>query len=113
MSDETRGVYRKFEVRRTDGSSGKDGKHARCRYFVLDLDHDKHAAAALAAYSDSCRDDYPILSAELNYTAEQIENHDPDDGRLLDGVDLGWKRGHFWGEDEWGRRDGAAAGAAE
>lgn len=40
MSDETKGIYRKFRVTRTDGSSRKGKRHARCTYFVLDLEHD-------------------------------------------------------------------------
>ena len=65
MSDENRGLYRKFDVRRTDGSSEPGGKHEHCRYFVLDLDHDPHAAAALEAYAWDCRNDYPFLAADL------------------------------------------------
>ncbi|WP_336816822.1 hypothetical protein [Burkholderia gladioli] len=60
-----RGLYRKFDVRRLDGSSAPGGKHHGCEYFVLDLQHDAHAGAALAAYARSCSTTHPALSADL------------------------------------------------
>lgn len=63
--DRDRGFYPKFVVRRTDGSSGPGGKHEDCRYFVLDLDHDPHADAAIEAYADSCERDYPALADDM------------------------------------------------
>lgn len=65
MNDTERGLYRKFAVKRRDGSSEMGGKHYRCNYFVLDLDHDPHAAAALAGYAVSCRDEYALLARDL------------------------------------------------
>ena len=62
---EQQGMFRKFEVRRIDGSDRPSGKHHGCRYFVLDLDHDQHAAAAMAAYAQAARETHPTLSAEL------------------------------------------------
>lgn len=59
------GLYRKFRVSRTDGSSRKGKKHHGCRYFVLDLDHDKFARAAIEAYASACKDEYPFLAADL------------------------------------------------
>jgi len=53
MNDAERGLYRKYKVERNDGSSGPGGKHEKCEYFILDLEHDKHAKAALKAYADS------------------------------------------------------------
>ena len=64
-SAEEQGLFRKFEVRRTDGSSEPGGKHEHCRYFVIDMDHDQHAPAALLAYSTSCSKTHPLLAAEL------------------------------------------------
>lgn len=52
-----RGIYDKFRVERTDGRSEPGEKHDGCRYFVLDVDHDPHAPAALLAYAESCRGD--------------------------------------------------------
>jgi len=65
MGDRNRGLYGKFHVTRTDGSSEPGGKHDGGEYFVLDLTHDKHAAAALRAYADSCDAEYPLLAADL------------------------------------------------
>jgi len=61
-SDQVRGLYRKYHVERLHD---KTGKHRNCEYFVLDLDHDKHALAALRAYADSCEAEYPLLAADL------------------------------------------------
>lgn len=65
MGDKTRGLYSKFRVRRADGTSEPGKKHYGCEYFVLDLDHDKHALAALAAYEASCREEFPLLAEDL------------------------------------------------
>jgi hypothetical protein len=35
-TEERAGIYQKFWVRRTDGSSREGEKHAACEYFVLD-----------------------------------------------------------------------------
>jgi hypothetical protein len=69
MSDPARGLYNKYRVERADGSSKAGGKHADCEYFVLDLTHDKHAKAALLAYAESCKTEYPLLSHDLRATA--------------------------------------------
>jgi len=66
MIDEERGLYGKYFVRRTDGSSEPGGKHEHCEYFVLDLTHDPKAPAALAAYAQQCAEDYPLLYDDLN-----------------------------------------------
>lgn len=63
--DKERGLYNKFNVTRTDGSSGPGGKHESCMYFVLDLAHDPHAMPALTAYANSCERDYPKLAWDL------------------------------------------------
>lgn len=67
--DQTTGLYRKFKVERTDGSSEPGGKHEGCEYFVLDMDHDDHARAAIEAYVQSLEDaeEYPTLAADLRY----------------------------------------------
>ena len=62
---EQQGLFRKFDVRRTDGSDLPSGKHYGCRYFVLDVDHDVHAAAALGAYANACQHTHPELAADL------------------------------------------------
>jgi hypothetical protein len=65
MSDQDRGFYHKFIVRRVDETDGPGRKHEGCEYFVLDLTHDKHAPAALRTYAESCQDEYPMLAADL------------------------------------------------
>lgn len=64
--DYNRGLYRKFEVTRTDGSSEPGKKHHRCRYFVLDVDHDQFSGAALKAYADACREKFPKLAKDID-----------------------------------------------
>jgi len=63
--DEQQGLYRKFDVRRTDGSSEPGGKHHDCRYFVLDVGHDRHAAVALTAYADAVEATHPVLANDM------------------------------------------------
>ena len=70
--DEERGLYGKYRVTRSDGSSAPGGKHEHCEYFVLDLSHDPHALPALRAYADSCRERYPGLARDL----ERLLNDD-------------------------------------
>lgn len=65
MGDKTRGLYNKFAVRRTDGTSEPGGKHEGCDYFVLDLTHDPFAFDALTIYAANCRAAYPALYADL------------------------------------------------
>lgn len=63
--DQAKGLYHKYDIRRTNGSSEPGGKHHECHYFVLDLHHDPHAKAALRAYAESCEQEYPFLAADL------------------------------------------------
>lgn len=63
--DESLGLYAKYDVKRSNGSSEPGGKHEKCRYFVLDLDHDKHAKEAIRSYASSCEKDYPALADDL------------------------------------------------
>jgi hypothetical protein len=64
--DQKRGIYRKYTVTRTDGSSESGGKHEHCSYFVLDLEHDQFAISALKAYAKACRRQYPELAAHID-----------------------------------------------
>jgi hypothetical protein len=63
--DTEQGLFHKFEVTRTDGSSEPGGKHQDCAYFVLDVDHDPCAKAALAAYADAVEATHPLLAADM------------------------------------------------
>lgn len=65
LHEHEQGLYRKFDVRRVDGSSEPGGKHHDCEYFVLDMTHDQHARVALRAYADACASTHPELSADL------------------------------------------------
>lgn len=67
--DKYRGLYEKFIVVRKDGKSAYGEKHCQCPYFVLDLKHDPYAPAALHAYANACRDDFPGLSSDLKKQA--------------------------------------------
>jgi hypothetical protein len=62
---EQQGMFRKFDVRRVDGSDQPEGKHYGCHYFVLDLNHDKHAPAAMRSYAASCAATHPELAADI------------------------------------------------
>lgn len=75
LHEHEQGLYRKFDVRRVDGSSEPGGKHHDCEYFVLDMTHDQHARAALRAYADACASTHPELSADLiaRYALAPIE----------------------------------------
>ncbi len=64
-TDVSRGVYRKFKVTRTDGSSRKGKKHHTCSYFILDLAHDPFCRPALYAYAKACRRKYPQLAQDI------------------------------------------------
>ena len=62
------GLYRKFDVTRTDGKSEPGQKHANYRYFVLDVDHDQFSVPALKAYADACREKFPRLAEDIDRT---------------------------------------------
>jgi hypothetical protein len=80
MGDRTRGIYHKFNVTRTDGTSAPDQKHFGCAYFVLDCDHDPHAKAALQAYADSCRATFPKLAVDLDRWVAEFDFGSPASG---------------------------------
>lgn len=76
MSDKERGIYRKFVVTRSDGSSGPGKKHEHCAYFVLDLEHDEYAMIALKAYATACRATHPDLAHDLRTTIDAQRERD-------------------------------------
>lgn len=65
MGDKARGLYDKFIVTRTDGTSEPGRKHDACQYFVLDATHDAFADVALQAYGNACRREYPLLADDI------------------------------------------------
>jgi hypothetical protein len=60
--DSERGLYGKYRVERV---YDPNGKHTRCFYFVLDVQHDKFARLALAVYAAACAEEYPVLAVDL------------------------------------------------
>lgn len=64
VDDRERGLYRKYELTRVN----EDGSHlfqVFTPFFVLRYDSDPHARAALVAYAESCRSEYPQLANHL------------------------------------------------
>lgn len=68
------GIYSKFNVSRTDGSSAPGGKHHDCPYFVIDLKHDKFAISALRSYADACYNEYPELAEDIYKIIYNLKN---------------------------------------
>ena len=60
------GLYRKFNVYRTDGSSDLHGKHHDCEYLVLDWTHDPYTLPAADAYATACAGKFPELAADIH-----------------------------------------------
>ena len=56
-------LHGKYRVERIGGTPGK---HDDCRYFVLDPQHDEHAAAAMRVYADAVRPTLPGLAADID-----------------------------------------------
>lgn len=86
---EQQGMFRKFEVYRTDRSDAGPGcKHYGCDYFVLDTTHDQHAKAALAAYADAAQGTHPELAADMRkrYSLAAVEAAQPE--AVGDGVEI-------------------------
>lgn len=66
MGQKEKGIYEKFRVERTDGTSTPGQKHDGCFYFVLDINHDPHAVPALKAYADAAQaDGYDLLAIDI------------------------------------------------
>lgn len=81
---EQQGMFRKFDVRRVDGSDQPGGKHHGCTYFVLDVDHDPCARPALAAYAAACEATHPALAADLRTKWGAVPAAQPAPGDALD-----------------------------
>jgi hypothetical protein len=75
MDKKDRGLFEKYRVIRIDGKDiYPTDKHYDCRLFVLDITHDEHARVAALAYSNSCRDEYPLLADDLVKEVEDAVN---------------------------------------
>lgn len=64
LPDTERGAYAKYTLYKND-EHGNPITNQLGDYFVLDLMNDPLAADALRAYANSCKDEYPLLSADL------------------------------------------------
>lgn len=72
--DKARGLYNKFTIERTDGSSGFGGKHRHCSYFVLDLTHDPLVLPAIEAYARAAgAAGYQALADDLGKIVFQLK----------------------------------------
>lgn len=65
QSTQPPGLYKKFEVNRTDGRDQPGGDRTGAEYIVLDLTYCPFARAAALAYADKMAADYPQAAAEL------------------------------------------------
>ena len=72
MNDKNLGWYRKYIVSRTDGRSAEGEKHWGCEYFVIDLNHDPYAQAAMMAYARACAVEYPLLAEDIRRRFENV-----------------------------------------
>jgi hypothetical protein len=64
------GLHEKFRIQRADGTPMPEG----ARYFVLRIDDDPHARAALRAYAASCAAENPALAADLLAALAETED---------------------------------------
>lgn len=70
MSGEQKiGLYGKYVITRTDGTSAPGQKHEKCRYFALDLVHDPFAKPAILAYAKACEKTHAVLAQDLREVA--------------------------------------------
>lgn len=71
MSSKQDGLYAKYNVTRTDGDP--EGKHAECRNFVLDPDHDPMSRRALQTYMyEATKSGYIALAADLQKWLKEL-----------------------------------------
>ena len=64
-----RGLYKKHIVTRADGSPTDPD----AQYFVLRIDTDPHARAALRTYVALVREDNPVLAVDLLLWLDQLK----------------------------------------
>lgn len=72
--DEAQGLYRKYDVRRSDPDAAE--RHADCRMFVLDVDCDPAAVPAITAYATAIRDSHPQLANDLDAWVDSTRDAD-------------------------------------
>jgi hypothetical protein len=72
--DQKVGLYEKFKVERLDGSTAPGKKHAGCRFFVLDLEHDAFAPMTIWHYAHLCAGEFPALAEDLRLLSQKYGN---------------------------------------
>lgn len=76
MDDTARGVYGKYVISKADGSA----VDPEACYFVLRLDVDPAARAAMRAYADAVRDDNEEMADDIEACLDELENPPRDCG---------------------------------
>lgn len=66
MNAREQGLYSKYIINRVDGRDAPGGDRHGAEYFVLDTTFDPFALPALVAYANACRNEYPLLAADLD-----------------------------------------------
>jgi hypothetical protein len=75
-SEKDEGLHEKYSLTRLEDPQGK---HADCRYFVLDPKHDLIARYALATYAEEAeRQGYAPLAAELHEWMDSLNTETKD-----------------------------------
>jgi hypothetical protein len=76
LAEEDRGLEHRYDVKRVNDPIGK---HANCRYFVLDPKHDPIARVALTAYAVEARAaGYTTLGDDLMALVKQTQTSEPE-----------------------------------
>jgi len=86
--DKKRGLYKKYDVSRTDGQDKGEGKHRGCRLFILDYTDDPFARPALAEYALAAQAEYPVLANELLDTLRGMGYEHKYRGRKVIGFEI-------------------------
>lgn len=69
MTDEKRGLYMKYIVEKSDGSTCDP----EACYFVLRLDTQPEARAAMRVYADGIREELPQLADDIEDCCDELE----------------------------------------
>lgn len=70
---EQRGLYGKYEIRKTNGEE----LDPKAVYFVLRIDTDPYARVALRTYIETCRAENPELAEDLDELMLKLETERP------------------------------------
>lgn len=64
-----KGLYNKYKIEKADGTP----VDPKAKYFVLRVDKDPHARAAMRAYSLSVQKDNPVLALDIGQMLWDLE----------------------------------------